>query len=128
MSTITWIMSKRGHHVLVYIDDFIRCEGNYLNGRKAFDALLDICAELGIALAPNKYLPPVIDVVWLGLYLDSSQLPSLTMSSLSATSGCPAPMMTRRTLQRLLARLAQVASCVPPARKFMGRLLASTEG
>ena len=26
MSAITWIMSRRGHHTLVYFDDFVGCE------------------------------------------------------------------------------------------------------
>ena len=63
MSAITWIMSKHGHHVLVYVD----------NTRGVFNALLDICARLGVALAPDKYLPLAVAVIWLGLYLDSSR-------------------------------------------------------
>ena len=38
------------------------------------------------------------------------------------------PSMTRRALQPLLRCLAHVASCVPQARRFMSRLLASLRG
>ena len=57
------------HHEFVYVDDFIGCKGHYLAAMKAFDTLLALCAELSIALAPDKCLPLAIRVVWLGLYL-----------------------------------------------------------
>ena len=70
MPAITWIMSRRGHHALVYVDDFVGCETTYLDARRAFDALVSICA-VALAVAPEKCMPPAVDVVWLGLYLDS---------------------------------------------------------
>ena len=45
MSAITWIMSRRRHHTLVYVDD-----------------------------TPNKCLPLAVSVIWLDLYIDSSQM------------------------------------------------------
>ena len=45
-------MFRRGHHALVYVDDFVGCETSYLDARKAFEALVGLCAELGVALAP----------------------------------------------------------------------------
>ena len=60
MSAVTWIMSRRRHHALVYVDDFVGCEATYLDARKAFEALISICVELGVALAlaPEKCVPP----------------------------------------------------------------------
>ena len=134
MSAITWIMPMHGHHMHVYVDDFVGCEGNYLDTRKAFEALFDICAEVGIALIPDKCLPPSVDVVWLGLYLDSSKMTiSIPAAKLDEViSECDwwmsHPTMTHRALQRLLGCLAHIASCVPPARKFMGHLLTRLQG
>ena len=66
MSGITWIMSRHGYHALVYVDDFVGCEATYLDARRAFDALIDICAELGLALAPDKCLPLAVNVIGSG--------------------------------------------------------------
>ena len=124
MSAITWIMSRRGHHALVYVDDFVGCEATYLNARRAFHALASLCAELGIALTPKKCVPPAIDRVWLGLYLDSSEMTiSIPAAKLDAViSECDRwmtrPSMTVPPVQCLLGRLAQVASCIPQARRF----------
>ena len=52
--------------MLIYIDDFVGCEGSYLDTWKAFDTLLDICAKLGVALTPDKCLPLAVDVLCSG--------------------------------------------------------------
>ena len=120
ISAITWIMSRRGHHALVYVDDFV-------TARRAFDALVGLCAGLGVALAPEKCVPPAVDVVWLELHLDSSEMTiSIPAAKLDAViSECDRwmtqPSMTRRALQHLLGCLTHIASCIPQARRFMAR-------
>ena len=91
--------------------------------------LIGICAELGVALAPEKCMSPTVDVMWLRLYLDSSEMTiSIPAAKMDAViSECDRwmsrPSMAQRALQRLHGRLAHVASCIPPARRFMARLM-----
>ena len=94
-SANTWLMSRRGHHLLVYVDDFIGCEGHYL---VAFDALLTLCAEQGVALALDKCVLPAVRLIWLGFELSFKKLtiripaPRWMRSWLSVTAGCPGPL------------------------------------
>ena len=53
MSAITWIMSRPGHHALIYVDDFVGCEASYLDARMAFDAWLwEVDASYAAFAAP----------------------------------------------------------------------------
>ena len=59
MSAITWIISRRGLHALLYMDDLVRCKASYLDVQGAFDGLVESAGSSASASPPRgASLPP----------------------------------------------------------------------
>ena len=125
------LMAAEGHKVLAYVDDFCgihRSQAGARAGYAAFGALTD---TLGLKLAEDKSAPPSTTMEWLGFLFDTYEmtitLPPQKLQEIIqlASTWSAKSKASRRELQSLAGRLNHIGQCVLPARKFMGRILAS---
>ena len=126
---VTSLMSKLGHTVIAYVDDFCGISHNPEQATRSFSAFEALCADLGLRLAPEKSAPPSTTMEWLGFEFDTVQrtvtIPAQKLTDVVelANSWTHKKHCTRRELQVLAGKLMHISHCVLPARKFMSRIL-----
>ena len=128
---LMWAMQKENvPHVIHYLDDFLfagapespQCA---LSLRKA----LDVCAQLGVPVAPHKIEGPSTKLTFLGIEIDSEEamlrLPEEKLSSLKLeiVRWRGLRRCSKRNLQSLLGSLNHAASVIGPGRTFMRGLI-----
>ena len=129
-TAVCHLMSKSNHHLLAYIDDFCGAHATHYEALKAFNDFHELCDTLGLKLAPEKSAPPSTSMEWLGFSFDTVSmeitLPRDKLSELISLADHwkVRERCSRRDLQKLAGTLNHVAQCVPPARRFMSRILA----
>ena len=124
------LMCKRGHKVLAYVDDFCGVHSSFEQAVNAFAVFEELCAELGLKIAPEKSAFPSTKTEWLGFHLDTLAmkitLPPEKLSEVIAisTTWKEKSRASRKEIQMLVGKLNHVALCIIPARRFMSRILA----
>ncbi len=127
---ITWIMSKQGHSLLNYIDDFVGWSDNLKSAQQGYEMLRQLLKDLGLPEAVEKSQPPSNKVTWLGYIIDTKanelRIPpaKLTTTIDLAKHWYQKPYCTPAHLRSLLGKLLYHSHCVPPARLFLNRILA----
>ena len=110
------------------IDDFFIMAPSYVQCAADLKALLQLCADLGIPMAPNKTTEPSTTTIFLGISLDTvnwtARLPDDKLinykSDLILTLS--RSKITKHDLESLL-RKANFAASAVPARPFLRRLI-----
>ena len=64
-STIVYLLTRKGHFALCYLDDFIRVAATKKEAEAANLDMLATADDLGLALAPAKCTPPTKALDWL---------------------------------------------------------------
>ena len=125
---VTYIVAKRHHKVLAYIDDYIIISHKD-TAQCAFDDLYHLLQDLGLPICPEKLNPPCKTLTCLGicvnlynntLSIDSNKLQEIYMECLKFHTK---KRVSRRAFQSLLGKLLYIHKCVPPARIFINRML-----
>ena len=126
---ITYVMAKRQHKVLAYIDDYILITPPD-TATQAFDELFQLLQNLGLPINYKKVCPPCRALTCLEIFvnLDENTL-SIDQNKLqSILPECQKFVTkkhtTKKGLQALLGKLIYVHKCVKPARIFINRMLA----
>ena len=128
-TAVCHLMGKSGHHVLAYIDDFCGVHRDNAQAVLAFAEFKCLCTHLGLQLVPDKSAPPSTCMDWLGFTFNTITmeitLPPDKLAELIQLADFWKTKVyaSRRDLQRLAGKLNHVAQCVPPARRFMSRIL-----
>ena len=126
---IRHICAKRGYWLFAYVDDMIGLELPH-KAFEAYEFLLALLEELGLPISTPKSVPPSPVVTCIGITVDilQSQLRISEDKLSNIWHTClewrHRKTATRRRLQSLLGKLIYVSKCVPPARLFVGRMLA----
>ena len=129
---LTYLMRKRyACDMLAYVDDFIGFHETREQAQEGMDNFITICHELGLDLAPDKLVRPTRNLEWLGIQVDTANMlitiPHQKLGEVlhECTRWHQKTDATRREIQSLVGRLAFVSQCIPPARRYMARLLAT---
>ena len=123
-------LAKRDIHALMYLDDLILIT-THKSARADYKATCDLLARLGLEVAAHKLQPPARTVTWLGIVIDlddnSISIPPAKLSQIQEglAHASRQRSLTKKDLQR---SIGQMSKTVPPARLFMGRLLAALRG
>ena len=110
------------------IDDFLVLADSQRMCQKHLTALLDLCKDIGIPMAPEKTTQPSTTTTFLCIELDTiSQTAKLPLDKLqnylaAITLHKQGNTITRHYLESLIGRL-NFASSVVPARPFLRRLI-----
>ena len=125
---VTYIMAKRHHKVLAYIDDYIIISHKD-TALTAFDDLYQLLQELGLPISAEKHNPPCKSLTCLGigvnlhdnnLSIDHSKLEEIYLECQKFHTK---KQVSRRSFQSLLGKLLYIHKCVSPARVFINRML-----
>lgn len=130
-NALVFIMTEKKHHCLAYLDDFAGCSSQISQAQEAFESFKHLTNYLGLHLSTHKCLEPSTKVEWLGYLINTEEMtvsiPSDKMKEVVDECGTwlNKKLVTKTMVQSLVGKLAHVANCVLPGRKFLARLLAT---
>lgn len=130
-NAVTRMMSRRGHTVLAYLDDFLVVSSDELQCKLAYNELICLLQSLGFTINWDKVIPPAQSVTFLGIQIDSvSQTLSLPQDKLTAlksllTTWQGVKKTSKHKLQQLIGTLCWAARMVAGGRVFLRRLISA---
>ena len=124
---LLWIMQANGvRHVLHYLDDFLFIgEPHSTECAQSLHTAIEVCAHLGVPVAPHKIEGPSTSLSFLGIMIDTEsfqlKLPTEKLQRLKSdiAKWQGRRHCTKRELQSLLGSLNHAASVIGPGRTFM---------
>lgn len=130
-NSLVYILAQAGHFSLAYLDDFAGCSSQLSTAYEAYNHFLQISKSLGLHLALNKCKEPSTSVEWLGYDINTLDMSvSIPQKKLDEVmQECQLWLHKKRAsknmIQSLLGRLVHVSNCIPQARKFVTRIIAT---
>lgn len=130
-NALVYIMAQAGHFSIAYLDDFAGCANSYQDATEAFRHFMAVSKSLGLQLAENKCVQPATQVEWLGYSINSIDMTvSIPEDKLAEViHECEHWIVRRRAskqmIQSLIGKLVHVSNCIPQARKFITRIIAT---
>lgn len=130
-AAVAYLMAKKGHTMLAYLDDYAGCEQTQEHAQQAYDDFKTLTNSLGLKLALDKCSAPATAIQWLGFDLDA---PNMTLAIPSqklneVLDECRIwnnkTRALKRMIQSLIGKLLHLANAIPHARKFTSRILDS---
>lgn len=128
-NAFTYIMGKKGHFVLAYLDDFAGAHNIKSEADAAYSSFQNLAQELGLQLAEEKCVPPTTNIEWLGFNIDTTRMTvSIPKSKLEETINecdkwCNRKRANRRMIQSILGKLIHISACINQGRKFVSRII-----
>jgi hypothetical protein len=125
------ILAQEEHAAIPYIDDFVGASPSRDKAAVAFDRSAQLFAELGLQEAEDKCVPPSTQLTWIGVNFNTATMEMTIPPSVIAEtadlvqSWLHKSRATRHDLQVIMGKLFHSAKCAPPARLFVGRMLAT---
>lgn len=130
-NSIVYMMGEKKHHCLAYLDDFAGCSAQFQEANNAFIAFKQLAEYLGLELSDHKCFSPSTTVEWLGYSINTQEMTiAIPQHKLQEViSECSLwfqrKRVTKNMVQSLVGRLAHIANCVLPGRKFLARMLST---
>ena len=130
-NSVVHLMTMAGYKTIAYVDDFCGVASDALTASRSLAEFKTITSRLGLSLAPDKTMTPTTQLEFLGLLFDTVALtitiPQARLQEILDEAGRWTQKTTaqRHEVQSLAGKLNFVSTCVLPARKFMGRILAA---
>ena len=130
-NSVVHLMTMAGYKTTAYVDDFCGVASDALTASRSLAEFKTITSRLGLSLAPDKTMTPTTQLEFLGLLFDTVTLtitiPRARLQEILDEAGRWTQKTTaqRHEVQSLAGELNFVSTCVLPARKFMGRILAA---
>jgi hypothetical protein len=128
------ILNYESHTAMPYLDDFVGAEPTHQKATTAFNRANTLMDELGLATNPQKSVPPTTALTWIGVDFDTVTMemaipPQVIRDTVAlVTEWLGKSTATRHEIQCLLGKLFHSGKCSPPARIFVGRMLATLRG
>ncbi|KAK3732238.1 hypothetical protein QZH41_001624 [Actinostola sp. cb2023] len=125
---VRYMHLRDGYHLVNYLDDFCGVSSPE-RASAGFSALRSLLQELGLDEAYEKAVSPTTRLTFIGLEVDTIAMtvsvPEDKLCDLESilNKWQNKRRCTKRQLQNLIGKLSFVATCIPPGRIFMSRLL-----
>ena len=71
-NALVYLMRKRGHHCLCYLDDFVGLAPSLKEGTHVYNDIHELARQLGLVLAPYKCISPTKSLEWLGFDISAT--------------------------------------------------------
>ena len=130
-NAVVYLMHKDEFPTLAYVDDFCGISPSLQDATRSYERFHSLTSELGFKLAPDETEPPSTTLEWLGFLFNTNDM-SITVPQqklddvLEETARWQhRDTATRQQIQSLAGKLNHFSMCVRPARRFMGRILAT---
>ena len=135
-SSLHWIAeNKLGISAMVhYLDDFLILAESKSKCTDDLQAFTEMCADIGVPLAPDKTVGATTELSFLGIELDTVQLEArLPGEKIEKCTKLLAEFairtkVTLKELQTLIGMLSSACSVIVPGRAFLRRLIDLTVG
>lgn len=133
-NAVTYIFRSRGFMALAYLDDYAGCESTPESSFNAFHNFIALAKQLGLELAAHKCVQPTTNIEWLGYQFNTETMTvSVPSNKLAEVLKECEIWLGRKTaskkmIQSLAGRLLYITNCIPPARRFLSRILATLSG
>jgi hypothetical protein len=130
-NAVSDILLRENHANIPYIDDFVGIAPDLPQATVAFDRSSHLFRELGLQESTEKSVPPTTQLTWIGVDFDTKamtmQIPPAVIQETSQLvhAWLKKHSATRHELQTVMGKLFHSAKCAPPARLFVGRMLAT---
>ena len=128
-AAVSWLLKKKGYKVLRYIDDFAAAEKTYTRAQDSYKAFMELTEKLGLTLSKEKCIPPTKSLTWLGYTINTETL-TLTLPNAKIQEAIELcqfwltkRIASRKEVASLFGSLSHIATCVPPAARFLARIL-----
>ena len=126
---IVRMISKRGHTVVAYLDDFLVIGKTFAECKKGMIELHDLLTSLGFVVNEEKLVYPTQHLTFLGIDIDTKQrtlaLPKPKLEELRQLiiSMLSKKWLTKKQLEHCLGKLNWAAQLIPGARVFMRHMI-----
>lgn len=116
---------------MAYLEDYASCESSYEKALANYKAFIKTTTDLGLKLAEDKCQPPATSIDWLGYHINTDRMtvtvPAKKLAEVlqECEKWTSRSRANKKSLQSLIGKLMHVAYCIPHARKFTIRLLAT---
>lgn len=126
---MAYILKKKGHFILSYLDDFAGCSSDKNSALKAYADFKETANFLGLALAHDKCVEPSTKVEWLGFDIDTIEMTVMVPSAKlqEVLTECKLwksrKNASKQMLQSIVGKLVHVSTCVRQGRRFVSRIL-----
>lgn len=130
-NALVFILRKRNHHCLAYLDDFAGCASQYSKAKAAFDCFTYVTQHLGLQLSHKKCVPPTTQIEWLGYQVDTVNMsisippPKLEEVLAECTIWETRSRVNKVMIQSLLGKLIHLSNCIQHGRKFLTRIIST---
>ena len=101
----------------------------YRRAQRAYTAITNLSDTLGLKLASHKCVPPTTELTWLGYTINTELLTvTIPLEKVQETvevckRWLTKTSVTRKELKSLFGKLNQLTTCIPPASRFLARIL-----
>lgn len=126
-----FILRKRHHYCLAYLDDFSGCALDFKKAKEGYDCFLYFTRHLGLQLSHKKCVPPTTRIEWLGYLVDTVKMtisiPSEKLEEILAECLVweTRSRVNKVMIQSLLGKLVHLSNCIQHGLKFLSRILAT---
>ena len=130
-TAVVYLLAKDNIWSLAYLDDFCGAAATLEEATAAYESFLNLADTLGLTLSTDKCQPPTQAMEWLGFHLNTNDMtltvpkPKLRDILKECSDWILKKAATKKQVQSLAGKLNHISKCVRPARKFIGRILAS---
>ena len=120
--------------VINVLDDFLFVAPSYHECKETLDVFKNLAAEIGISLAKEKTIGPVINLVFLGILLDTINMTAyLSKAKIDSyaqnlTKILSNPKITLRELKSVIGKLQFATSVIRLGQPFLRRLIKKQSG
>lgn len=128
-NAVSYILNKKGHFVLSYLDDFAGCSNSKLKANQAYSEFKETADTLGLALAIDKCVEPSTEVEWLGFVINTIKMTvKIPHQKLrEVLTECKRwenrRNASKQMLQSIVGKLVHISTCVRQGRRFVARIL-----
>lgn len=130
-NAMVYIMAQAGFHTIAYLDDYAGCVADSNTAHEAYDHFKQVARSLGLQLADKKCVPPTTKLQWLGYDIDTENMvlaiPKDKLNEVlkECRKWADRSKANKNAIQSLIGKLVYVSNCIPYARKFLSRILAT---
>ena len=121
-------------YIFIFLDDFFLCAPSEAECATSLNSFIELCATLGVPIAPEKKVGPAITLSFVGIELDTILSECcLPLDKVISCQGLVDLFLSRKKvslkeLQTLIGKLNFACSVVVPGRAFLRRLIDLTIG
>ena len=128
-NAVIYLLGRSNVWALAYLDDYCGAALTLDQAQHDYQAFLSLAKSLGLQLSPAKCTPPARCMDWLGFQLDTEKMtltiPPAKMEHIMSecSDWLDKKRATKKDIQSIVDQLVHVGKCIPPARRFLARIL-----